>query len=388
MLQWLSLTMFLMTLYPPAVTAPSPWSLRRQADWWHDLGSDWEVSNTLRQRSPQYSTYRQISRQMNHYAPALHLGRIYRGQLPHPAKYRPRDRSFGENADFNQGDLKKGVFKKVPDDGNEVRTAKALQILVATKADVEAGMAKCVGDMFNLPTIVTVMDDGSFRVKTRHKQNPCARNPNPCQMFGPFRNSDCSEEEDYTVRCDPRNDPFQLDLVWTSGKNLDIHVKAIDAATGEVFGDGTWQGDEIFHNDVDGAHGAIVPANTKKCTAATCVEKLLLKTLTDGSDYKDYVYAITAHRTNNNNEELQNTGGRLEVKYNGKVVKTVDIPQGAVNPPSKKGDYKGRYLFGCFKPGRDGHYLDTSVARFEWGGAPARARMAELCRPMPSERCY
>ena len=160
---------------------------------------------------------------------------------------------------------------------------------------------------------------------------------------------------------DPRNDPFQLDLVWTSGKDLDIRVIAIDAATGDVLGDGA-VGDEISHRDVYGALGAIVTSNTKRCNTATCVEKLLLKTLTDGSDYKDYVYAITAHRANSNNEELQNTGGRLEVKYNGKVVNTFDIPQGAgVNPPNKKGKYKRRYLFGCFKPGYDGHYLDTSV---------------------------
>merc|ERR1719318_1723747 len=381
--------MLLVTLNPPAVTAPSPWSRRRQADWWHDLGSDWAVSNTLRQRSPQYATYSQISRQMNQHAPALHLGRIYRGQLTNPAKYRPRDRTFGENADFNQRDLKKGVFKKVPDDGNEVNTARSLQTFVANEADVEAGMAKCVGDMFNLPTIVTAMDDGSFTVKTRHKQNPCARNPNPCQMFGPFRKAYCSKEEDYKVKCDPRNDPFQLDLVWTSGENLDIRVIAIEAATGTVLGDGTWQGDEVFHRDVDGAYGVIVPADTKKCTAAPCLEKLLLKTLADDSDYKDYVYAITAHRTRNNNEELQNTGGRLEVKYDGKVVKTSNIPQGAgANPPNRKGKYKRRYLFGCFRPGIDGHYLDTSVARFESGGLNGRARMAELCKPRPSERCY
>jgi len=382
MLQWLSLTMFLVTLNPPALAAPPPWSLRRQADWLHDLGSDWAVSNTLGQSSPQYATYRQISRQMNQHAPALHLGRIDRGQLPNPAKYRPRDRSFGVNADFNQGDLKKGVFKKVPEYGT-------LQTFEASIADVDAGMAKCVGDVFNLPTIVTVMKDGSFTVETPHKQSPCARNPNPCQMFGPFRKSYCSQVEDYKVKCDPRNDPFQLDLVWTSGENLDIRAIAIDAATGEVLGDLTWLGDEISHSVVDGVYGGIVPADTKNCMAATCVEKLLLKTLTDGTDYKDYVYAISAHRANINNEELQNTGGKLEVKYNGKVVNTFYIPQGAlVNPPNNNGQYKSRYLFGCFKPGLDGHYLDTSVARFEGGGLSGRERMAELCRPSPSEWCY
>ena len=32
--------------------------------------------------------------------------------------------------------------------------------------------------------------------------------------------------------------PFHLDLVWNSRKNLDIRAIAIDAATGEVLGDG------------------------------------------------------------------------------------------------------------------------------------------------------
>ena len=172
--------------------------------------------------------------------------------------------------------------------------------------------------------------------------------------------------------------------MWDNGKNLDIRAIAIDAATGEVLGDGAG-GDEISHGVESGAHGAIVPENKKKRNNEVFgVETLKLKTLLDGSDYKDYVYGIMAHRGNSNDiADLQNTGGRLVVKYGGVAVKTFPIPQGAlVSPPNNR-----RYLFGCFKPGLFGHSLDPSVARFDGGGTDARARMAELCRPVPSERC-
>ena len=93
-----------------------------------------------------------------------------------------------------------------------------------------------------------------------------------------------------------------------------------------------------------GAHDAIVPENKKKKNNEVFgVETLKLKTLLDGSDYKDYVYAIMAHRGNSNDiADLQNTGGRLIVKYGGVAVNTFPIPQGAlVNTRNQR-----RYLFG------------------------------------------
>ena len=73
------------------------------------------------------------------------------------------------------------------------------ELVEADKADVEAGLAKCVGDEFKLPTIVEVMIDGSYTVETMDKQNPCAWNP--CQMFQAFKISDCSKEDDCIARC-------------------------------------------------------------------------------------------------------------------------------------------------------------------------------------------
>ena len=56
-----------------------------------------------------------------------------------------------------------------------------------------------MGDKFKLPTIVEVMNNGSYTVETVHKQNPCAWNP--CQMFQAFKISDCCKEEDFIARC-------------------------------------------------------------------------------------------------------------------------------------------------------------------------------------------
>ena len=170
--------------------------------------------------------------------------------------------------------------------------------------------------------------------------------------------------------------------MWTTGKNLDISAIAIDACTREVLGNGAGR-DAISHNTKSGAYGAINPQNKKKRNNEDFgVETLNLKTLPDGSDCKDYVYAIMALIGGKKDiAELQNTGGRLEVSYGGVVVETFPIPQGAlVNTRNHR-----RYLFGCFKSGLHGHFfLDTSVAMFDAKGTIGKARMAEKCRPLPS----
>ena len=106
-----SLMLLLMSLTPtPMATRMSPTST-----WWNDLGNDWEVSNTLQQRSPQNAAYSQISRQMDYYAPASHAGRINTGgDLRNPAQYRPRDHTYWKNADFNEREfLRKSPMMEV-----------------------------------------------------------------------------------------------------------------------------------------------------------------------------------------------------------------------------------------------------------------------------------
>ena len=112
----------------------------------------------------------------------------------------------------------------------------------------------------------------------------------------------------------------------------------IDAATGEVMGD------ELFHVDVSGAHGAIVPAN-KRLDNGFGVETMKFKTLADGTDYKDYIYAIMGTKAWPSDiggvaePELDATGAKLEVKYGGVTVGTYAIPQGpGANPPAFRGN--------------------------------------------------
>ena len=114
----------------------------------------------------------------------------------------------------------------------------------------------------------------------------------------------------------------------------------IDAATGEVLGD------ELFHADVSGAHGAIIPAY-KRLDADDDfgVVTMKLKTLADGTDYKDYIYAIMGTKAWPSDiggvaePELDATGAKLEVKYGGVTVGTYAIPQGpGANPPAFRGN--------------------------------------------------
>ena len=114
----------------------------------------------------------------------------------------------------------------------------------------------------------------------------------------------------------------------------------IDAATGEVMGDDS---DELFHLDVSGAHGAIVSAN-KRLDNGLGVETMKFKTLADGTDYKDYIYAIMGTNAWPSDidgvaePELDATGAKLEVKYGGLTVGTYAIPQGpGANPQRPNG---------------------------------------------------
>jgi len=82
---------------------PSSW------DWFdlpdHDLGAD-----TL--ANDHYNTFHQMRDQVHFYAPALHVGKIYRGHFQNPQYVQPRHRAMGWDSDFNHGD--KDAFRNVP----------------------------------------------------------------------------------------------------------------------------------------------------------------------------------------------------------------------------------------------------------------------------------
>eukprot|EP00092_Neocalanus_flemingeri_P016070 GFUD01017394.1.p1 GENE.GFUD01017394.1~~GFUD01017394.1.p1 ORF type:complete len:266 (+),score=28.64 GFUD01017394.1:47-844(+) len=61
---------------PPQAPTQSP------DDWWYSMGDDWEVSNKLKTISPYYAAFQQMQRQMDMYAPALHVGKTQARQKP------------------------------------------------------------------------------------------------------------------------------------------------------------------------------------------------------------------------------------------------------------------------------------------------------------------
>ena len=81
-----------------------------QYEWWYQdrFGGEDFASNAF------YNTFKQMKRQMEVYAPATHVGKIYRGRYSDPDLYTPRDRTLGFQSDFNPGDYLSGAFKFAP----------------------------------------------------------------------------------------------------------------------------------------------------------------------------------------------------------------------------------------------------------------------------------
>ena len=81
--------------------------------WWDNVnyGMEDEVKALTRQNAG-YATYSAISNQMDHYAPALHVGTINTGEFRNPFLEDPKYRSFGIGSDFNVQDME--AFKFTP----------------------------------------------------------------------------------------------------------------------------------------------------------------------------------------------------------------------------------------------------------------------------------
>jgi len=82
-------------------------------EWWQDIdsGRGNEISDSIASWDLGAAAQHSISRQMDHYAPALHIGTINRGTIHNPAAGGPADRIFGYNPDFNRGDYHAFKFK-------------------------------------------------------------------------------------------------------------------------------------------------------------------------------------------------------------------------------------------------------------------------------------
>ena len=51
-----------------------------------------------------YNTFKVMQERMDFYAPATHVGKIYRGNYQKPELFQPRYRTFGWVSDFNVED--------------------------------------------------------------------------------------------------------------------------------------------------------------------------------------------------------------------------------------------------------------------------------------------
>jgi hypothetical protein len=98
-------------------------------DWWYDIdsGMENEVSELAKKKSG-YAAYAAISKQMDHYAPALHVGTIDTGVLRNPYLEDAKDRSFGIGADFNIEDMT--AFKFTPQGQHLVLDFEQLEELI------------------------------------------------------------------------------------------------------------------------------------------------------------------------------------------------------------------------------------------------------------------
>jgi len=83
-------------------------------EWWYDVdgGQKNEVTEKFMKTKAGFQTFKRIQDQMDHFAPALHVGTINRGYFSKPEFEAPGDRSFGKGMDFNADEM--DAFKYRP----------------------------------------------------------------------------------------------------------------------------------------------------------------------------------------------------------------------------------------------------------------------------------
>jgi len=130
------------------------------------------------------------------FAPAQHVGKINRGKFLNPELNLPADRAFGDpyHSDFHADEIRSGAFEYRPSG----------QKIVARKVDVDAGIAKQVGDIVRLPVPVFVKKDGTLLVSApqENRANPhdaCSIHPNPCSIFQV--KTKCHHFDDHLAEC-------------------------------------------------------------------------------------------------------------------------------------------------------------------------------------------
>lgn len=308
-----------------------------------DTGGTWATSNNIARNSPYYNTYKQVSRQMNTYGPAQHVGKIYRGRFLNPELNTPRDRAFGYQSDFNPRDLKSGAFRYKPQ-GQKFR---------ASEVHVNEGLARSVGEVATMPLGQYVQEDGTILIQTSGGRSPC--DPNPCPSV---RMPTCTVVNGVTAKCS-RSQEYKLTLTYeappgSSGNSMFlILVPAFHngsqplacSRTGHVDSSGL---DAWIYAEEDPGCGVIPDPDyydyANEDEEPNMGDKThILTTLDDGSKYQDYTYQVIAEY---NNDYADEGFPELTVEY-GEVKQVLSVPQsvGGVDL-----DQPWYYFFGCFRP--------------------------------------
>ena len=182
-------------------------------DWWYDLGGhNSYASDYLYATSPYYSWFKNAQMQYDMFAPAKHVGKINRGKFLNPEINLPADRAFGDpyHSDFHADEMRSGAFEYRPR-GQKIVARKVIDtlcipnaVILLIKVDVDAGIAKNVGDIVRLPVPVFVKKDGTLLVSAPqenrvNRHDACSIHPNPCSIF-PAKTK-CSHFDDNLAEC-------------------------------------------------------------------------------------------------------------------------------------------------------------------------------------------
>jgi len=75
------------------------------SEWWYDLdGTNKDPVTEMLKRKAGFATFKHIEKQMDHYAPAIHLGKIDMGYKSNPELEHPSAAAVGKKADWNPED--------------------------------------------------------------------------------------------------------------------------------------------------------------------------------------------------------------------------------------------------------------------------------------------
>jgi len=334
--------------------SPSPWShgvddYHQGDDWWYDLGGQNSyASDYLYATSPYYSWFKNAQQQYDMFAPALHVGKINRGLFSNPELNLPADRAFGDpyHSDFHAHEMSSGAFEYRPRG----------QKIVARKVDVDAGIAKHVGDIIRLPLPVFVRH-GTLLVSTpkEKRANPhdaCSVYPNPCSVF-PAKPKCSHNWKTNLAECSGATN-LKLVLRWIDSIDDDYENNVNLGIVPSLNYDGSQCDEESVlypGNNGNAGCGATIGANNKANYPNEAKEVAFLGTVdVDGTNRQDYSYAVFARQLSTYNN-LQEGRLQLTVFEQAKdgsyiAVQHITVPDGAtINKQGKK-----VYFFGCLRP--------------------------------------